>query len=288
MYLQPLDHYLSDGVHESCTTINSSQEVINLSTIGIGEDGYLGVAYNETDSETKGPNKLADPGLVANGKADYYDPSCVVSISRSTTDIIQTLARRFFHHQTLDLTRFPNGVNKNITASGAMPALRKVFTDGLPSDLNNKHLEALFFNGNASLASVDAYAKGIADALTIHMRMYPVPGMKSNQPSIGIVQEIKTCAHARWVWLTLPVLLVIFNIGFLAAVILDNRRLANDKRWPGIIKSSPLGLFVYGPIIPAMENYHGPKDGVAMEYAAREVTTTLERRRAGINEKESD
>lgn len=157
-------------------------------------------------------------------------------------------------------------------------AVRDAINQGIPSDLDNKHLEALYLDGNVSLASVDRYAASLAGAITAYMRTYPVEGIQGNERAIGTMQEVKTCARARWVWLALPALLTLLTIVFVTGVILESRRNAKDGRWPGLIKSSPMGLFVYGPGDRTLERYEGPKEGVALEYVGEGVNTCLERR----------
>ncbi|KAF4552800.1 Hypothetical protein D9617_9g025910 [Elsinoe fawcettii] len=156
----------------------------------------------------------------------------------------------------------------------------------LPISVNsspeNMHLIPLFNGGDASLISVNRYAGRVADTLTAYLRANSNESAEENRPATGSTQVIKTCAIVTWPWLILPFVLSLCTVLLLVLTIWRTSQERKDEEWPGLYKSPPLGLLLYGPYDDStFDQYEGPKELVNAKYAAQKVKTRLRRRNLG-------
>ncbi|PNS19285.1 hypothetical protein CAC42_2462 [Sphaceloma murrayae] len=248
-----LDRYLVDGVWHNCTgTRNATTE----NTIGL-RNGRL-------------PLSSSDRAVLQNGLADlnvtYLPPRCTVQIGPMVASQYSVFLQNMFNTRIAGRADTPQ--------QGTLGSLRSQnSTVG-----NQMHLAALLNEGNADLASMTRYMQAMAGALGAFMRTSANISEPANARATGTAQVVRTCARVRWGWLALPVGLTVATVAFVVAVIAQTSSSRKNSEWPGLLKSSPLGLLLYGPKDEGFLEYSGPKDLVVMEAAAEEIKTTLERK----------
>ncbi|KAF2218375.1 hypothetical protein BDZ85DRAFT_105049 [Elsinoe ampelina] len=197
----------------------------------------------------------------------YYDPRCVAFLGQDASELLRTALWFLFPRHDM------SSLAINVTGQSISGLIRTV---------DNLRLFPLYDHGQATLESVNAYAARVADTLSAFVRATANESVTGNGPSIGVAQITKTCTSVAWPWLALPAALTISSIVFLSATILHSRHHSRNPLWPGLLKSSPLGILLHGPSDDAsFDHYAGPKDLVMIEHAADGVRSSLQRRHDG-------
>jgi len=75
-------------------------------------------------------------------------------------------------------------------------------------------LKMMYLNGTATLQSVDQYVNGLASTITAMMRQRGERGPALW--AVGNVLESRTCIGWKWARISLPALLILLSVGFLA------------------------------------------------------------------------
>lgn len=143
------------------------------------------------------------------------------------------------------------------------------------------HLMPLWNKGNVIMEGVNQYFERVASTVTAVLRSTVNTTKPANQPVIGTTTVIKTCAAVTWPCLIPPALLSFCTIIFLALTMRQSRRSASDRHWPGMLKSSALGVVLYGPSEGDFDRYDGLEDMIPIEAFAERTKTRLRRRKVG-------
>lgn len=132
----------------------------------------------------------------------------------------------------------------------------------------------LFSNGNATLESANIYMEGLANAITSVIRQHG--DTPSAEYAHGIGFGLRTCINVRWVWLALPLALIVLTVVFLLMTILSTRS------WNMTWKSSPLALLFHGLDTTSQERYGEMMDLPAMEDTAQKIQAKLALSETGL------
>lgn len=250
---QKLTRFVRDGEWHNCSgergpTRDATLPLVNGQTIMTNHDRMLYYGH------------LAPVNLT------WFDPSCAVQTGPLITTNLKSYLESLF---TVRLT----GALASLDLAASSSLMGSNSTVG-----NEMHLSAFLNAGNASFESIDRYMGAVTGAMSATMRTSANLTMRENRPASGTVQVVKTCARVRWGWLVLPAALTVLTVVFVVATVERAAKCRGQAEWPGLIKSSPLGLLLYGPVEGGFGRYAGPKDLVMMEAAAAGVRSTLERK----------
>lgn len=212
----------------------------------------------------------------------YLAPECYAHLGEAGTRELSHLSEQLFlptnlltAHNTSELSDWKE-TRDEISIGSIID--REKFGSG--------HLVPLLNNGSATFASVDAYAAVLAGSVTKYMRTYAGHSLANGTTKAdvaGLTMATRTCARARWWWLAPPAVLIVLAFAFIIALARRSRVQARQPRWPGVLKSSPLPLLLYGTGDGEFERYDGVDDSLAMGRRAEGARTTLVRRRVGID-----
>ncbi|KAF2219797.1 hypothetical protein BDZ85DRAFT_41258 [Elsinoe ampelina] len=225
---------------------------------------YNGELLECTSSGEFGGNNTFHHKSMSNHTA-FYDPRCFFFMSEGSMSLLgRTLSSLF-------TPRAP-GV-RTVWAHDYDPPVEIERTP------DNLHMVPLLNDGAASMDSINHYASRIADTLSNYITVTANMSFPGNEPVIGTTVVVKTCASVTWGWLVLPAILTVSTISFLLLVIWKSKQDGLKENWPGMLKSSPLGLLLYESADDqSFVRYDGPNDAVAMECVADCIRTRLRRR----------
>ncbi|KAF4551315.1 Hypothetical protein D9617_14g077730 [Elsinoe fawcettii] len=251
-----LPRFLRDGVWEECV---SSPVATSNNTMPLSQGQFFLENWQRA--------ALVTPGApIDKLNITYWNPACTVMMGPVMTQQLGSYFRGLFSQ------RVPGG--PEAIEAGTVSSLYSANA----SVGNDMHLSAFINGGKADMASIERYMAAMTGAMSAAMRTNANVSLAENQMTRGTTQVVKTCARVRWGWLVLPASLTVATIGFVVAIMVREGLRAKKPGWPGLLKSSPLGLMLYGPVDTSFYEYAGPKDLVTLEARAEEIKTLLERK----------
>ncbi|KAF4548949.1 Hypothetical protein D9617_24g016630 [Elsinoe fawcettii] len=261
--------YVPDGISERLAENWTRKDYFIAQNETLVNGSALTCEWSITSTENNTLAFLNDSNVTT-----FYDPRCVSLLTEEVYFMLQRSLEPFFPR--LDQP----GLILNTTQGMMLGA----YDISLTRTAENLHLFPLYADGAATLQTVSSYADRVASILTSALRKIANHALPGNRPAVGIVKVTKTCANVTWPWLIFPAILALATVGFMTGMILHTRHYSRNPLWPGLFKSSPLALMLYGPSNDALfKRYNGPKDLVPLEDLADSIKTRLERR--GSSEK---
>ncbi|KAG8623602.1 hypothetical protein KVT40_008578 [Elsinoe batatas] len=248
--------------HEPQSSTNVSRDYI-LSLSEVHVNGETISCETATTQGTNNSFHSRDPSNIT----QYYDPRCVAFLGQDAGELLRTALWFLFPRHDM------SSLAINVTGQSIPGLIRTV---------DNLHLFPLYDRGQATLESVNAYAARVADTMSAFVRAAANKSVIGNAPSVGVARITRTCASVAWPWLSLPAALTVSTIVFLGATVVHTRHHSRNPLWPGLLKSSPLGILLHGPSDDtSFDHYAGQKDLVVIEHAADGVRSSLQRRYDG-------
>lgn len=139
----------------------------------------------------------------------------------------------------------------------------------------SEFIKPLYRNGTATIGSTNDYLLGLTDTLTATMRQRGDSGR--DQWATGNVLQSRTCIGVKWLWISLPTLIVFLSIAFMIATAF---RSSYTDMWAGAWKSSAVA-----PILAGLNSNVGYIAGDASRNS--EIERTAEHLRVRVFTEES-
>lgn len=288
-YHKLLTRAVHNGLEVDCNTSPNRTEIHSLA---IGSDGGIGPYPNMVDGSIEAADEdskdpvFQQPQRVPD-TVKYVAPECYAHISEAATSMLSQLTEQLF-------TPDRSLVAKNIEEFKAWKNLSRDSLDTVidRSKFGIGHLTSFLADGHANFTTVDKCALMIMVAAMYYFRTTAARSLDKwdNTKDIkGITMLTKTCARARWWWIAPPATLVLLAFSFILTLAWRSRQQAQQPDWPGMLKSSPLPLLLYGTQDGEFEGYEGPDDSIAIEKTAESLKVMLVRRRTRVPaEKDGD
>lgn len=274
---QVFEQFENDGSHSIVEAIpaNISYMLSLPQAVQSGEWRACVPTTSATQNNTLRSNidMSVSPSELRNTSWTYYDPHCLFYVTFNARQLLRDHFEELFSGGGKRIPGLPSSISYKHNGN---------FGWHSASSISNMHLPPLWNQGRTDMNGVNQYARRVAETISAVLRVAANTTRLENQPATGTTELTKTCAFVTWPWLIPPTLLALCTAVFLSMTILETRRSAKHPNWPGMLKSSPLGLILYAPKEEEFYHYDGPEDMTTVEIFAERITTTLRRRRADV------